>query len=239
MTGRKSLNLVDNKELTKLTAEAFAELKKNTKISTDPKMNAAVQRVCTRLTERLPFWEMPLADWEFVVFDEPKTVNALAMPGGKVGVYSGIFSVATTDDQLAVVIAHEIAHVTAKHVHERLSQQMIADTGGTGLGLMTGGLTGLAVQQAYSFGATVTGLGFDRAKETEADHIGLIYMARAGYNPRAAIEVWEKMDQEAAGKEMPAEWQSSHPSSENRLARLYSWMEEAEAEYEKAQKQGL
>jgi metalloendopeptidase OMA1, mitochondrial len=129
--------------------------------------------------------------------------------------------------------------VTAKHVHERLSQQMIVETGGTGLGLFTGGLTGLAVQQAYSFGTGVTGLGFDRSKETEADHIGLIYMARAGYNPRAATELWEKMDQAAAGKDLPAEWMSSHPSSENRLARLYSWMEEAEAEYQKARKEGL
>jgi metalloendopeptidase OMA1, mitochondrial len=236
VTGRRSLNLVDDKELTKITGEAWAELKKTNRLSQDPKMNEAVQRVCSQLVDRLPFWEVPLADWEFVVFDAPKTVNALAMPGGKVAVFSGIFSVATTDDQLAVVIAHEIAHVTAKHVHERLSQQMVANAGGTGLGLMTGGLTGFAVRQAYNIGTNKVGLGFDRAKETEADHIGLIYMARAGYDPRAAVELWEKMDQAAMGKDMPEEWQSTHPSSENRLARLYGWMEEAEAEYQKARK---
>jgi predicted Zn-dependent protease len=161
------------------------------------------------------------------------------MPGGKIGVFSGVFSVATTDDQLAVVLAHEIAHVTAKHVHERLSQQMIVSSGGTGLGIMTGGLTGLAVTQAYAIGATVVGLGWDRSKETEADRIGLIYMARAGYNPRAAIELWEKMDDATMGKEAPPEWRSSHPSSENRLARLYGWMEEAEAEYVKARERDM
>jgi predicted Zn-dependent protease len=236
VTGRRSLNLVDDKELTKLTGEAFADMKKSKRISKDPKMNETLQRVCMRVVDQLPYWDVPLADWEFVVFNDPKTVNALAMPGGKVAVFSGIFSVATTDDQLAVVIAHEIAHVTAKHVHERLSQQMVAGAGGTGLGLMTGGLTGFAVQQAYNMGTNVVGLGFDRAKETEADHIGLIYMARAGFNPRAAIELWEKMDEATLGKDAPAEWQSTHPSSENRLTRLYGWMEEAEAEYEKARK---
>jgi metalloendopeptidase OMA1, mitochondrial len=236
VTGRRSMNMVDDRKLVDLTSEAFAELKKNNRISQDPAMNATMERVCQRLVDQLPFWDMPLADWEFVVFDAPKTVNALAMPGGKVAVFSGIFSVAKTDDELAVVIAHEIAHVTAKHVHERLSQQMMANAGGTGLGLMTGGLTGFAVQQAYRVNMNTAGLSWDRDKETEADHIGLIYMARAGFNPRAAVELWERMDQSTMGKEAPEEYRSTHPSAGNRLARLYGWLAEAEAEYEKARK---
>lgn len=236
VTGRRALNLVDDKALTELSADAFGKLKKKHRISQDPQMNATLQRVGEQLVGKLPFWEMPLADWEFVVFDEPKTVNALAMPGGKVAVFSGIFSVATTDDELAVVLAHEIAHVTGKHVHERLSQNMLVGAGGTGLDLVTGGLTGAAVMDAYEYSTGLAGLRFDRDKESEADYIGLIYMARAGFRPQAAVELWEKMDQATLGKEAPEEWQSTHPSNENRLARLYGWMDEAEAEYHKAQR---
>lgn len=234
VTGRKALNLVDDKELVAESGEAFAIMKRKYRVSQDPVMNATLQRVCSQLVEHLPYWEQPLTDWEFVVFDDAKTVNALAMPGGKVAVFSGAFSVATTDDQLAVILAHEIAHVTAKHVHERVSRQMLVNAGGTGLNVLTGGLAGLGLEQAYTLQTGMAGLSFDREKETEADYIGLIYMARAGYNPRAAIELWEKLDDATLGKQVPEEWLSSHPSRENRLTRLYGWMAEAEAEYDKA-----
>lgn len=238
VTGRSSLNLVDEKSVVAASNEAFAEMKKSLKISRDPKMNAMMDRVCTRLTESLDFWAMPLAEWEFVVFDAPKTINALAMPGGKIAVFSGIFDVAKTDDELAVVLGHEIAHVTAKHVNEKLSRQMLVNAGGIGLLAGTGGtLTGLAVLTAYKSETGMYGLSFDRNKETEADHIGLIYMARAGFNPRAAITLWERMNSSVVGKEAPEEWLSTHPSNENRLARLYGWMDEAEAEYQKARSQ--
>jgi predicted Zn-dependent protease len=234
VTGRKSLNFVDDKALNEESRVAFEELKRKYKVSTDPAMNATLQRVCARLAEQLPYWDQPLDGWDCVVFDEPQTVNALAMPGGRVAVFSGAFAIATTDDQLAVIVAHEIAHVTSKHVHERVSRQMLVNAGGTGIGLMTGGLAGLGLQQAYTLNMGMAGLSFDREKESEADYIGLIYMARAGYNPRAAVELWEKLDQTTLGKKVPEEWLSTHPSHENRITRLYGWMAEAEAEYEKA-----
>lgn len=234
VTGRRSLDLVDDAALVAESRQMFEALKRQYRVSKDPTMNATLRRVCDRLVESLPFWDMPLAEWEFVVFDDPNTVNAFAMPGGKIAVFSGTFSVATTDDQLAVILAHEIAHVTAKHVHERLSQQMLSNAGGQTLDLLTGGIAGLGLVQAYQLGADMVGLSFDRKKESEADYMGLIYMARAGFNPRAAIELWEKMDQVMIGRRAPAEWQSTHPSHENRLAQLYGWMTEAEAEYEKA-----
>lgn len=231
VTGRKALNLVDDKELVAESNEVFATMKRKHRISQDPAMNATLQRVCAQLVEQLPYWDQPLSDWEFIVFDEPKTVNALAMPGGKIAVFSGAFAVATTDDQLAVIVAHEIAHVTAKHVHERVSRQMLVNAGGTSLSVLTGGLAGLGLEQAYTLQTGMAGLSFDREKETEADYMGLIYMARAGYNPRAAIDLWEKLDETTLGKEVPEEWLSTHPSHENRLTRLYGWMAEAEAEY--------
>lgn len=228
-------NLVDEKSLVAKCGEAFEEMKRSQKISKDPKLNAMMQRVCTRLTESLDFWAMPLAEWEFVVFDAPNTVNALAMPGGKIAVFSGTFDVAKTDDELAVVLGHEISHVTAKHVNKRFSREMLVQAGGTGLLIGTGGaLTSLAVLTVYNYQTGTYGLSFDRGNETEADHIGLLYMARAGYNPRAAIDLWERMNSSPSGKEAPPEWLSTHPSNENRLARLYGWMTEAEAEYEKA-----
>jgi len=233
VTGRRALNLVDDQALVEESRQAFADMKRQYRVSNDPVMNATLQRVCSQLVDQLPYWDQPLSDWEFVVFDDSKTVNALAMPGGKVAVFSGAFAVASTDDQLAVIIAHEIAHVTAKHVHERVSRQMLVNAGGTGLNVMTGGLSRLGLERAYRLNTGMAGLSFDREKETEADYIGLIYMARAGYNPRAAIELWEKLDEATLGKAVPEEWLSTHPSHENRLTRLYGWMAEAEAEYDK------
>jgi predicted Zn-dependent protease len=134
-----------------------------------------------------------------------------------------------------VVIAHEIAHVSAKHVHERLSRAMMVQAGGVGLMVATGGasLTSMAVLGVYQMGSGMIGLSFDRKKESEADYIGLIYMAKAGYNPRAAISLWERMDDQTVGKSVPPEWLSTHPSHENRVLALYGWMAEAEAIYQK------
>jgi predicted Zn-dependent protease len=111
---------------------------------------------------------------------------------------------------------------------------MMMDTGGVALGVATSGLTGLAVSQLYQMSSGMVGLSFDRKKESEADHIGLIYMARAGYNPQAAIDLWEKMDKLESGKSIPPEWLSTHPSHIDRLTHLYKWQPEAQAVYEKA-----
>ncbi|MGH8019597.1 MAG: M48 family metallopeptidase [Opitutaceae bacterium] len=240
VTGRKALNMVSDEELVKTSAAEFEDMKKTLRISRDPAFKARLEEVGSRIAD-VVFWDMPNADWEFVVFESPGEVNAFAMAGGKVGVFSGAFDVAATDDELAVIIAHEIAHVTAKHVHEMLSQQMLIQGGGIGLSVATGigygALTEAAVSSLYRMGSGMIGLSFNRDKESEADHIGLIYMARAGYNPRAATGLWEKIDQLSSGKSVPPEWLSSHPSHEDRLLHLYGWMREAEAIYMKAKAQ--
>ena len=174
---------------------------------------------------------MPDADWEFVVFDVPQ-INAFAMAGGKVGVFTGLFKIVKNDDQLASVIAHEIAHVTAKHVHEKLSQEMAVSTiGAVGMiGGMAGGasmLTVDALSQAYGLTTAAGGLAFDRKKEKEADYIGLMYMARAGYDPQESVRVLETLDAESSSQPAPPAFLSTHPSNPERIIQLLDAMPKA------------
>jgi metalloendopeptidase OMA1, mitochondrial len=154
------------------------------------------------------------------------------MAGGKVGVFSGLYKVAKNDDQLAAVIAHEVAHVTAKHVHEKLSQEMAVDTvgavGSIGMGVTgVGGLATVALSQAYGLTTGIGGLAFDRAKEKEADYIGLMYMARAGFDPQEAIKVIEALEHEAANQPMQPAILSTHPTHPERIIQLMDAMPKA------------
>jgi predicted Zn-dependent protease len=175
---------------------------------------------------------MPDADWEFVVFESPD-INAFAMAGGKVGVFMGLFKIVENDDQLASVIGHEIAHVTAKHVHENLSQQLALQTGGMigSVALMGTGaniLTESAIMSAYGLGTDLTGAAFDRKKEKEADHIGLMYMARAGYDPEEAVKVLERLEEETGAlAAAQASFLSTHPSNPERIQQLRELLPEA------------
>lgn len=237
VTGRHAVNLVDDKEVTKMSISMFDDMKRQYKISKDRAMNDQLRRVGDRIS-KVVFWDMPDADWEFVVFDVPQ-INAFAMAGGKVGVFSGLFKIARNDDQLASVIAHEIAHVTAKHVHEKLSQEMAVSTiGAVGMiGGMAGGaslLTIDALSQAYGITTSVSGLAFDRRKEKEADYIGLMYMARAGYNPEEAVKVLEALDAESANDPTPPAFLSTHPSNPERILQLLDAMPKALEERSKS-----
>jgi metalloendopeptidase OMA1, mitochondrial len=232
VTGRHAVNLVDDTEVTKMSIAAFDDLKSHNPISVDKERNAQLRRVGERLQQAVPIWDMPDADWEFVVFDSPD-INAFAMAGGKVGVFMGLFKIVDNDDQLASVIGHEIAHVTAKHVHEQLSQQLLMQTGGMlgGIALMgtgAGYLTEAAIMNVYGLGTAASSFAFDRKKEKEADHIGLIYMARAGYDPEEAIKVLDKLEQETAGMAgSTTSWTSTHPSNPERIAAIQAAMPEA------------
>jgi predicted Zn-dependent protease len=224
VTGRRAVTLVDAKEVAKLSAASFEDLKHQYRISKDRERNEQLKRVGERLAQ-VVFWDMPDADWEFVVFDAPDQINAFAMAGGKVGVFSGLYKIIENDDQLASVLGHEIAHVTAKHVDERLTRELEVNTLGTigAVGLGVGGanpLLGAAVLDAYGLTTGVAGLAFDRKKEMEADHIGLFYMARAGYDPEQAVKVLERLDEVSAGQAAPAAFLSTHPSNPERILRL-------------------
>lgn len=225
VTGRSAMNLVDEKEVTKMSVAAFDDMRAHYPLSRDKERIDQLKRVGERLEHVIPWWEMGDSDWEFVVFDVPQEINAFAMAGGKVGVFTGLFKVVENDDQLASVLAHEIAHVTAKHVQERLSRQLAKDTLGV-VGMLGGavvdgtGLSSVAVQQAY--GATSgADLAFDRDKEREADHIGMIYMAQAGYNPQEAIKVLERLEEITGGQmSIKDTLQSNHPSNPERIQAL-------------------
>lgn len=237
VTGRRAMNLVDDKEVTKMSIAMFDDMKKRYRPSRDKERNEQLQRVGERIS-KVVFWDMPDADWEFVVFDNPQ-INAFAMAGGKVGVFTGLFKVAKTDDELASVIAHEIAHVTAKHVHEKLSRELAVSTVGTVgmIGGLAGGASGIAVSalsDVYGLTTGISGFAFDRAKEKEADYVGLMYMARAGYDPQAAIRVLEALDSQSANDPVQPAFSSTHPSHPERIVQLLDAMPKALAEQNKS-----
>lgn len=237
VTGRRAVNLTSDKEVTKMSIAAFDDLKGRHPKSKDRARIDQLQRVGDRIA-RVVFWDMPDAEWEFVVFDVNE-INAFAMAGGKVGVFTGLFKVASTDDELASVIAHEIAHITAKHVHERLSQEMLAQAGGVigAVGLSTTGAGSLAtpmVLNLYGQGAGAQMMAYDREKEKEADFIGMMYAARAGYNPEAAIHVLEKLEAEMGSKGTQDTLASTHPPTPDRIAKLTEALPKALAVYEKS-----
>jgi predicted Zn-dependent protease len=230
VTGRNAVNLVDDKEVTKMSIAMFDDMKRRYRLSRDRDRIAQLQRIGDRLS-KVVFWDMPDAEWEFVVFDVPQ-INAFAMAGGKVGVFSGLYEIAKTDDQVASVIAHEIAHVTAKHVHEKLSQELAVNTVGTvgAIGLGVSGapiLTQAALSSAYGLTTGVGALAFDRKKEMEADYIGLMYMARAGYDPEQSVVVLEALDAQSAGNPAPPAFLSTHPSHPERILQLMDAMPKA------------
>jgi metalloendopeptidase OMA1, mitochondrial len=193
-----------------------------------------VQRVGMQIA-KVADSDMPNAQWEFVVFDN-KEPNAFALPGGKVGVHSGLLPVAKTEAGLATVIGHEIAHATARHGAERMSRQMVLAGGQELLAAGVGGSLDPGTQQlalmAYGVGATVgVELPFSRAQELEADRIGLTYMARAGYDPAEAIQFWERFRQlDKGGGGTPA-FLRTHPLDDARIKQLRKWLPEAREEF--------
>ncbi|MCH8475855.1 MAG: M48 family metallopeptidase [Opitutales bacterium] len=220
-TGRRAFTLLSVQDEITLGAEAFAEIKEAEKISTDEEKNAMLQRVGERIA-RVAEVDMPQAEWEFVLF-ENDMVNAFALPGGRIGFYTGMWKVADDEDDIAVIMGHEIAHVTARHGAERLSQSLAIMAVGIGVQQAVRNRseeTQMAVMLAYGAGATLgLQLPHSRRNESEADEIGLYYMARAGYDPRVAPRFWEKMEAHASGGS-PPEFLSTHPSHGRRVQDL-------------------
>ncbi|HSV43385.1 MAG TPA: M48 family metallopeptidase, partial [Candidatus Bathyarchaeia archaeon] len=214
----------------------------------DPKKIEQVKRVgenIARATEDF-LWESGQGsrvrdfDWEFQTLEDPENINAFAMPGGKIGVYTGIFKVAPQDADLAAVMAHEIAHVIANHGGERMSQFLLVQLGGLSLNMALKNeeeKTRYWWLVAYGLGSSVGYiLPYSRLQEREADRIGLILMAKAGYDPHAAIGLWERMNQES--KTRIPQFLSTHPAPETRIADIRARMAEAMTYYDQAKKAG-
>ena len=230
-TGRRQLMLIDASQEAQMGLSAFADLKNQQPICYDPVANERVRRIGARIAPAVGR-DLPNADWEFVVFESAQ-VNAFALPGGKVGVYTGLLNFADSDDELAAVMGHEIAHVSARHGAERASQSLGVAVLGAGVAVATEDSKYRdAINAAFGLAATGTVLKYSRDHESEADRIGLLYMARAGYDPAAAVRFWRKMAaREQSGVRMP-EWLSTHPADETRIARLERWLPEMVPIYE-------
>ncbi len=234
-TGRRQLLLFSASEEVALGVQSFAQIKSETSQSTDAEENALVARVGQRISSVV---SLRNAQWEFVTFEDDKTANAFCLPGGKIGVYTGILPITQNEAGLAAVVGHEVAHATARHGGERMSQQLAASLGGLALEIALRDKpqqTIALARTAYGIGATVgVMLPFSRSHELEADRLGMMYMARAGYDPREAPKLWRRMKAEGDKRGgAPPEFLSTHPSNERRIAELEKFLPEALAEYDK------
>lgn len=230
-TNRSQFIVVSDSQMNRLGADAFKQVLTKERIDHDPAANAVVHEVGERIARVA---ERPDYHWEFVVIADPKQANAFALPGGKVAVYTGLFPVARDTGGLAAVMGHEVGHALARHGAERMSQGLLLDVAATGLSVVLGGgspATQEAVMQAFGLGAQVgVVLPFSRSQEAEADHIGLILMAKAGYDPHAALELWRRF--EKAEKDQPPEFVSTHPGYGTRERNIEGWMPEAMQYYQ-------
>ncbi|MEM7384001.1 MAG: M48 family metallopeptidase [Verrucomicrobiota bacterium] len=224
-TGRRQLNFMSPQEEAEQGFQAFEKIKQKRPISRDSAKQAAVRRVGNRIASVV---KVPNARWEFVVFDD-KTPNAFALPGGKVGVNSGIFPITRNDAGLATVVSHEIAHVVARHGAERQSQKTLHNAGSLALSLLGAGALGNIAGAGSQLGL----LGFSRKHELEADQMGALYMARAGYDPREAVALWQRFDayKQSSGRGGQPEFLSTHPVDGRRIQALQRFMPRALQDY--------
>jgi metalloendopeptidase OMA1, mitochondrial len=245
-TGRSQLLMTSVSQEMQMGAQAYDQVKSDPKMrpSQDPREVEPVKRVAARIVEaakRSKYAEMANQfQWEVTVIKDDKTPNAFALPGGKMAVYTGIFPMAKTEAGLAAVMGHEVVHALARHGAERMSQgqvtnatlQVIGAAAGASGG---GGMLGQATMAALGVGAQVgVLLPFSRKHESEADYIGILLAADAGYDPREAVALWERMGQMSGGG-APSEFMSTHPSHETRIDQLKKWMPEAMAIYQAKQ----
>lgn len=240
VTGRSAFVLFNDGEMSQLGTEAFAEVKKENRPSHDSRSKAAIDRVVQRIVSRAGP-ETQGTRWEVELFDSDE-VNAFALPGGKVGVYAGILPVLENEAGLAVVLGHEIGHVVAKHSAQRMSTAALTNLGlGVAGAALANNKNADLIMAGLGLGATVgVALPFSRANEAEADEIGHIYMARAGYDPREAPRLWERMERNSAqhGGGPPA-LLSTHPPDRARIVALEADLPRALAEYEHSPRYGL
>jgi predicted Zn-dependent protease len=247
ITGRSSLQLVSDSQLASMAVEQYSETLKNSTLSKDAAKTALVKRVGTRIADAAEKFlresgQEDLAgsyQWEFNLIEDDDMVNAWVLPGGKTAVYTGIMKYTQTETGLAVVMGHEVAHVLASHGNERVSQGLLTQLGGTALAVALSQQPAEAQQlymAAYGLGANIgVLLPYSRLHEREADRIGLVLMAMAGYDPREAIPFWQRMN-EGAGGGRPPEFLSTHPAPDTRIADIERYLPEAMPYYEKARR---
>lgn len=233
VSGRNSFNVISPEEEITMGNEAYQQVLSEATVSTDAKDNARLQKVCSRLIATVGN-DIPNAEWEFKIFISDE-INAFALPGGKVVIYSSLFNM-LNDDELAYVLGHEIAHVTCRHGSERVSQQLALQVGAAAIAaaLQKGSPQNTNILlAAYGLGTQVgIALPFSRKQELEADKFGSYYSARSGYDPRAGITTLQKFQQMSEGRAEIPEFLRTHPLDKNRIAALETEMPNLLAEYE-------
>jgi predicted Zn-dependent protease len=241
ITGRQSLHLVPEGELLTLSLQQYNEVLQKSKLSTDNQKVAMVRRVGNRVAKAA---ESFLAEtghqdliknfqWQFNLIEDDKTANAWVMPGGKAAVYTGILPFTKDETGLAVVLGHEVGHALANHGNERMSQGLLANMGGMALSVALSSQPQMTQELAMAAFGAGTSIGvllpYSRLQESEADHIGLVLMARAGYDPREAVPFWQRMS--ASPGSRPPELLSTHPAPETRIADIQALIPKAMAYY--------
>jgi predicted Zn-dependent protease len=245
ITGRSQLNFIPDSTMNQMADDEYKKVLAESKKSTNAEQTAMVQRVGTRIADAVERYcrdngmaaNVAGYKWEFNLLED-KQVNAWAMPGGKVVVYTGILPITKDETGLAVVMAHEVAHAIARHGSERMSQGLVAEMGGMALSEAISSQPA-ATQSLFmkSYG-TAANVGFilpySRLHESEADRLGLIFMAMAGYNPEAAVDFWQRMASQPGNAQKPPELLSTHPSDQTRIANIKSLLPEAMGYYHPA-----
>ena len=243
ITGRKQFNIVPDSTMNSMSFQSYNEFLSTHKLSTNAGQTNMVKRVghsiqnaveqyckTNNIEDRLAGYK-----WEFNLVEDPN-VNAWCMPGGKVVVYTGILPVAQGETGLAVVMGHEIAHAFAKHGAERMSQSLVVEMGGVALSVALKDKpeqTKNLFMQSYGIGTQVgVLLPYSRTHEKEADHLGLVFMAMAGYNPEEAISFWQRMSIQKTGAQ-PPEFLSTHPADRTRIQNLKDLLPDAMQYYKK------
>ena len=244
ITGRKQLDLVPNSTMLATSFQEYDKFLEEHKLSTNQEETQMVKRVGTRIEKAVEryFQEKGLSDqldgyaWEFNLVED-KEANAWCMPGGKVVVYTGILPITKNEAGLATVMGHEIAHAVARHGNERMSQALLTQMGGMALAVALNqnpSETSQLWMAVYGVGTQVgILLPYSRLQETEADHLGLIFMAMAGYDPHQAVDFWQRMAKMKDGQ-APPEFLSTHPSDEARIKKIEEFLPEAMKYYRKA-----
>jgi predicted Zn-dependent protease len=245
ITGRKQFNIVPDSTMNSLSFQSYGEFLSSHKLSTNAEQTQMVKRVGGRIQNAVEQYckknniedRLKGYKWEFNLVEDPN-INAWCMPGGKVVVYTGILPVTQGEAGLAVVLGHEIAHAFAKHGAERMSQGLLVELGGVALSTALKDKpeqTKNLFMQSYGIGTQVgVLLPYSRVQESEADHLGLIFMAMAGYNPQEAISFWQRMAAQKKGAQTP-EFLSTHPADETRIQDLKKLLPEAMQYYKKSQ----
>ena len=236
ITGRQQLNFIPDSQMNSLSLTEYKDFISKNKLSTDAAHTQMVKNVGARIQKAVETYcaqnnlssRIAGYQWEFNLVED-SNVNAFAMPGGKVVVYTGLIPVAQNEDGLAVVMGHEISHVIARHGSERMSQGLLVEMGGAALSeamTKSPAATKDLFIKSYGMGAQYgILLPYSRKHETEADHLGLIFMAMAGYNPNTAVGFWQRMA--ASSKGAPPELLSTHPADKTRIENLRQFMPEA------------